>query len=358
MSSNNYVKSVMYDEDKKSGLKRAMSPFYLLSKLYGFGINLRDIFYKKGIFKENKIDSYVISVGNIVVGGTGKTPTVIYVAELLARHGMKVCILCRGYKGSNASKYLEVSNDRGDIHSDPATAGDEPYLLATKLKGIPVIVGKDRYIAGEYAVAKFKPDVCILDDGFQHRRLKRDLDIVTFDGSVGFGNGDLLPSGILREPVSALSRAHIIIINKGIEKSKDIISQAHAQSEKHHIFFCGYDIAGLNSWQGGNVDISYLSGKRILVFSALANASYFYKIVSRLGGSICEQLEFIDHHDYSIDDFLKIVKLAHDSSSDLVLTTEKDIVKFNKEWGKTSSVNIFSLDVKLKPLSFEDMFEI
>ncbi len=356
MNSSDYVKKKMYSEQKGPGFKRLFSPLYLLSQLYGLAVKLRYLLYKKGILQERAIDSYVISVGNIVVGGTGKTPTVIYVAKLLQSNGYKVCVLSRGYKGKNTSKYLEVSNEK-EVLTDHITAGDEPYLLAHKLKGIPVVVGKNRYIAGQYAVEKFRPDVCIMDDGFSHIKLKRDLEIVTFDGNSGFGNGSLLPDGILREPVTALDRADIVLINKGVKKSKEIIARVSGLKCKDKLFFCSYDTVALNSWMGGVKSTNYISGKKILLFSALANSNYFYEIISRLGGSICDQLEFQDHHDYSIDDYFKIVKAAYDSSADLIITTEKDIVKFDREWGKNSNINIFSLDIMLKPLAYNEITE-
>ncbi len=333
-----------------------ISPIHMFSKLFGAAVSLRKALYSKDILKMRSIDAFVISVGNITVGGTGKTPTVIYIAKLLQKHGYKVCVLSRGYKGKNSKKILEVSNDK-EVLSDSEMAGDEPYMMAKKLIGIPVIVGKNRYTAGLFAVEKYKPDVCILDDGFQHFKLERDLDIVTFDGNVGFGNGKLLPGGILREPPSALERADVILINKGVKKSKDIIAKVMENGGERHTFFCSYNTVGLTSCGGEHKDIEYISGRRVLVFSALADSNYFYEIITRLGGFICEQIEYKDHHSYDIDDYLTIVKRAHDSSADLMLTTEKDLVKFDLEWSRTSTIKLYSLDVLLKPLDFDDMFE-
>jgi tetraacyldisaccharide 4'-kinase len=357
MNEVNFIKSAMYKSETKR--KRMFSPLFLLSKVYGFIIDLRRAFYKIGLLRKRKIDAYVISVGNIVVGGTGKTPTVIYLSKLLQKNGFKVCVLSRGYKGKNTAKYHVVS-DGEQVLSNPQTAGDEPYLMAKKLSGIPVVIGKNRCIAGKYAVQRFKPDVCILDDGFQHFKLKRDLDIVTFDGNIGFGNGNLLPNGILREHVSALERADIVLINKGTKKSSDIISamtKYKKYNSRYHVFFCRYDADGLSGWIGGKEEISFISGKKVFAFSALANADYFYETITRFGGDICGRLEYKDHHYYNIDDYFKIVKSAYDSNADFVLTTQKDIVKFNKEWSNTSSIKIFSLDVSLKPLGPEDTIE-
>jgi tetraacyldisaccharide 4'-kinase len=350
-----FIRSAIYESEKRTGLRGVLTPLFLLSRIYGFIITLRRVLYKIGIFRARKLDAYVISVGNIIVGGTGKTPAVIYISRLLQRNGYKVCVLSRGYNGANKGEYLEVS-DETEVLSDPKTAGDEPYMLAVKLKGIPVIVGRNRFIAGKRAVEKFKPDVCVLDDGFQHFKLKRDLDIVTFDGDIGLGNGHLLPNGIMREQLSALRRADVVLINKGAKKSDDIVSAVEKyKGGDHRIFFCGYETDGLTAWSGEKQDISYLSQKKIFVFSALAHSDYFHRIIERSGGIISGKLDYRDHHHYTIDDYFRIVKEAYNLNADFILTTEKDIVKFNRAWGENSKVGIFSLCINLKPVGSKEL---
>ena len=345
MNNESFIKSAM-NESKK----RTFSPLYLLSLIYGFVLIVRRFFYRAGIFKSRRINACVISIGNIAVGGTGKTPTVIYVAKLLNRHGYKVCVLSRGYKGTNKDEYLEVSNET-DVLSDPITAGDEPYMLAKSLKGVPVIVGKNRYVAGKRAVEKFKPDVCILDDGFQHLKLKRDINIVTFDGDVGAGNGRLIPAGILREQVSALKRADIILINKGDKKYNEIVSLVSKyKGDSGNIFRSRYEIDGLTSLKGDNESIEYLSGKRIFAFSALANANYFYEIIKNAGGIVSGKLEYDDHYYYNQNDYNNIINNAKLAKAQLILTTEKDIVKINGAWADKNHIDMFSLNIRLKPV--------
>src|SRR3989338_4045779 len=189
-------------------------PLYSSSILYGICIKLRYFLYHTGIFKTKRLTCKVISIGNITVGGSGKTPMAIYLAKKLKEKGRKVIILSRGYKGK--VKGIGVVSDGGNILLDPEDAGDEPYLMAAKLKNIPVIVGKDRYKAGLYAIEKFNPDVIILDDGFQHIRLARDIDFLLIDLRKGFGNGHLFPLGMLREPLSGLKRGTFFLM-KGIK---------------------------------------------------------------------------------------------------------------------------------------------
>ena len=181
------------------------------SPLYGALMSLRSMLYRRGIITRHGLEAPVISVGNLVLGGTGKTPLVHYIAAYLRQLGRKPAVLSRGYKGTAANRINIVSNPT-DILLDAAEAGDEPRLLAEKLPGIPVITGKDRFAAGRFAIDSFAVDTVILDDGFQHIALKQDLDLVLFSTGKGFGNGRVLPGGDLREPLAALKRADAFVI--------------------------------------------------------------------------------------------------------------------------------------------------
>jgi len=349
----NYFKAKMYESERKHFLINLISPLYLISLMHGLVVSLRRVLYRLGIFKSGRIGAYVISVGNIVVGGSGKTPTVIYVAKLLQNAGYKVCILSRGYRGANTKEYLEVSDESG-ILSDPTTAGDEPYMMACELIGIPVIVGRNRYKSGLRAVKKFKPDVCILDDGFQHIKLKRDLNIVTFDGETGIGNGHLIPRGFLREQVSALKRADIVLINKGAKSIDGVLRSVHKYMGDTPNIFCGsYVPSGLTSRTGAKEMLNKIANKRIFCFSALANADYFHQLIENAGGMISGTVEYGDHHDYTRDDYNNIIKNATASGADFIITTKKDIIKFDSSWGEAHDLKIFSLDIDLEPVTLK-----
>jgi len=189
-------------QKETSGLLSVVLAFF--SVLYGAGVKLRLRAYSGGLFKRKSLPGVVVSIGNLTVGGTGKTPAVIMLAKWALNEGFRVALLSRGYGGRYRKKVLEVS-DGNSIKADPRDAGDEPYLLAKKLSGIPVVVSGKRYAAGIFAHEKFGCNFFILDDGFQHMELRRDLDLALIDAEKPFGNGHLLPRGPLREPVDQLA---------------------------------------------------------------------------------------------------------------------------------------------------------
>ncbi|MFZ0482340.1 MAG: tetraacyldisaccharide 4'-kinase, partial [Desulfobacterales bacterium] len=199
--------------DSRNGYDGFVLLLSMASKVYGGAVKLRRIFYKNGILISKRLSCPIISIGNITVGGTGKTPMTIYVAQVVKNLGYKVAIISRGYKGK-AEKIGGIVSDGKVLLMTPEIAGDEPYMMANRLKDVPVIVGKNRFNAGRLAIEKFDPDVIVLDDGFQHLMLQRDLDMVLIDYHRPFGNGHLLPRGVMREPVSALLCADAIILTK------------------------------------------------------------------------------------------------------------------------------------------------
>ncbi|MBU1715214.1 MAG: tetraacyldisaccharide 4'-kinase [Proteobacteria bacterium] len=182
-----------------------------MAPLYSAVMRLRAFCYRVGIFSRYQLPVPVVSIGNLTMGGTGKTPMVIHVAKLLQNQNNKVVILSRGY-GGKATGQVNIVSDGVEILLDAATAGDEPRLLADTLSGVPVLTGAKRTVTGRYAVENFGPGVVLLDDGFQHMAIARDLDLVLFSAATLLGNGWVFPGGELREPQSALGRAHCFII--------------------------------------------------------------------------------------------------------------------------------------------------
>jgi len=184
-----------------------------LGAVYGWIVKLRSDAYRQGWFPVNRLPCQVISVGNLTLGGTGKTPMTIYVSQQIQSMGFRTAVISRGY-GGRAEKTGGIVSDGRRLLMKPIDAGDEPYMMARKLEGIPVLVGQDRYHTGNLALDAFFPEVIILDDAYQHLRLYRDINLVLLDASNPFGNGHLFPRGTLREPISALSRADAVIMTR------------------------------------------------------------------------------------------------------------------------------------------------
>ncbi|MBN2397222.1 MAG: tetraacyldisaccharide 4'-kinase [Deltaproteobacteria bacterium] len=300
-------------------------PLLLASLLYRSGVTLRNVLYDTGIVRVLRMPCPVISVGNIVVGGTGKTPTVIMLADMLNDRGWKPAVLSRGYggrrkRGSDAA----VVSDGRTVLMDPAEAGDEPVLIAQRLPAIPVIIAGDRSRAGRLAVERFGSDVLILDDGFQHRRMARDIDIVLLDGERPFGNGFLLPRGGMREPHGALRRADALILTSGEEADtaplETIPSIPVFRGRRRPV-----DLVRGRKNEG--FPLADLMEKRVCAFAGIANPDGFRRMLESLCGEIASFLPFPDHHVYTAGDVENIREVCRDSGAQMMVTTEKDGIK-------------------------------
>jgi tetraacyldisaccharide 4'-kinase len=307
--------------------KLIFSPLFAISWLYGWIVRARLKLYQGGILKEKQLPCKVISVGNMTLGGTGKTPMVAYLARELQKRDIRVGILSRGYKGFKERKGGLLS-DGINIYMNPAEAGDEPSMLAKKLRGVPLMVGKNRYVMGLYGCEKFGLDVVLLDDGFQHVALKRDLDIVLIDARSGFGNGHLFPRGPLREPIKGLRRASIVVISKAEspELLGDIEAVLHRLTPTIPIYHSRYKPVYLFELASGKVfPPDYLRGRRILAFAGVADPGYFVHLLKLLGAEVVKEVHFSDHHRYSPSDL--VIMGEYMNQAELFVTTEKDCVK-------------------------------
>ncbi|HOD29700.1 MAG TPA: tetraacyldisaccharide 4'-kinase [Syntrophales bacterium] len=297
-------------------------PLYALSLPYGAAIGLRNRLYNGGGLPRTKLPCPVISVGNLTVGGTGKTPLVMLLAELMQEAGRRPAILSRGF-GGRSSRGVQVVSDGRRLLAAPETAGDEPVLMARTLPSVPVLAGPDRVRTGRAALDRFGATLLILDDAFQHRRLVRDLDIVLADLALPFGNGCLLPAGPLREPVQALRRARIVIRTG---------SEAEARTTP-----ASADAGGLRGFhrprelvRGDGAERhppAMLAGKRLLAFAGLGRPDAFRKTLAALGAEVAVFLPFPDHHDYRRTDIEDIRRRAAAAKAELIVTTEKDAVR-------------------------------
>jgi tetraacyldisaccharide 4'-kinase len=302
-----------------------------LSVLYGTAICLRRIFFRLHIFKRNKISCPVISIGNLTLGGTGKTPTVIQIAELMSRNNRRAVVVSRGYGRKDEAELIVVSDGRS-VLVDAQTGGDEPALIASKLPGIPVVVGKKRYQAALLAIQRFRPDVVVLDDGFQHIQLKRDLDIVLVDAGNPFGNGKLFPAGILREPIGALKRAQAVLITK-MDGTEDVeaLKELVQRNTRARIFTSRQLPVDLIDYRSNDTKpLSALRRSRVLALSGIARPASFTMMLKSLGADIVAEYTYPDHFDYQKSDLAAVFQKAADKKISMIVTTEKDAIRLKK----------------------------
>lgn len=345
---------IAYRRDAGFFYQVLFSPLYLLSLLYGTVVRVRLALYSSGLLKGGRLECKVISVGNMTVGGTGKTPTVEFIARNLQDRGLRVAILSRGYK--RKGKGIGVVSDGKTILLGPEDAGDEPYMLARRLKRIPILVGSDRHELGRYAMNSFPLDVIILDDGFQHLKLNRDLDILLVDGEKGFGNGYLLPRGPLREPLSGIKRAGIVLINKAYPENSEIVDSIKKAHPEPALFKSSYRAEQLVSlWSGEITDLGRLSGARVMALSAIANPSSFLSLLSSLGGKMVSEVSFPDHYSYTARDLEVIIEKARVAGADFIVTTEKDAVKLG-QLDQKIDIPIYYLEIGLDMKGEEKRF--
>lgn len=320
----------MISSQKESKLRKVvLSPLCLLSFFYGWGVSARIFFYARGILPTYSLPCKVVSVGNLTLGGTGKTPLVCLLSEMIQARGFRVAILSRGYKGNFKDPFTLVT-DGERILMGARQAGDEPYLLAEKLRGVPVIVGKQRWLSGKYAVDRFQTEVVILDDGFQHLPLKRDLNLLLIDSASPFGNGYLLPRGVLREPLEGLRRADAVILTKrgqcaNIQNLKENLKK---NFDVYSIFEADYAPGEVRvAGKARSLPPAYLKGKKILAFCGLAQPESFKKTLLGLEAKIAKVETFPDHHWYVQQDVERLWQEAAELNVDALATTEKDMVR-------------------------------
>jgi tetraacyldisaccharide 4'-kinase len=329
---------------------------------YGAGTVIRNKGYESGWFPRKTLPCPVISVGNIMAGGTGKTPMSVYLADLLIRLGKHPVVISRGYRG-NLKKQAAVVSDGTRLFLDAAQAGDEPYMMA-RLKRFPVVVGKDRYRAGCLALDRLPVDVVVLDDGFQHVPLKRNLDLVLLDHDFPLGNGRVLPAGRLREPaVPALARADAVILTRCPEipvKAPHWVSTAAPGLpvfySRHQPFLAEICPAGYSNREATDpafknpdemLSLDRLQGINVVLFSGIADNRTFFRTIRHLGANILDHLEFEDHYRYKGADILEIQDRARALKADMLITTEKDRAKLDPDIDWPMDVGVVGVRLSL-----------
>ena len=329
-------------------VRLGLTPLWVLSQLYGGLVLGRYASYAWGIRRRQRLPCRVISIGNLTVGGTGKTPLTIWLARWLQKQGWRVVVLSRGYGGRAERPVQVVSTGAGPL-LDWRIAGDEPYMLAHALPGIPVLIAADRYLGGQYACAHLDAQVLILDDGFQHYALHRDLDVVLIDASNPFGPGALLPRGILREPRRALQRADVIVLTR-VDMATGTLPALCQQIRRWHARQPIYALVTVaeawSQWGHDRLDgTTRLAGQRVVAFAGIGQPSALLATLAQLGAEVAACLEFPDHHPYTVDDWQAILAVALQQRAVCMVTTDKDAVRLAADWQAPMPLYIVRVDI-------------
>jgi tetraacyldisaccharide 4'-kinase len=354
---NNRLRQIWYADRTQSVLNPLILILSFLSLLYRLVASLRNWMYDQGIFKQERIPCKVISIGNITVGGMGKTPTVIMLANFLREKGYRPAVLSRGYGGKTESS-VNIVSDGTHILMGYVEAGDEPVLIAKSTHGIPVITGPKRTLTGRVAIKNFEADVLILDDAFQHRRIFRDIDIVLLGREKPFGNGFLIPRGPLRETPEALKRAHIIIWKDRTRDGR--YPQYHEQGIGTFlpVLSCYPKPKGLV--RGNTEDafaLEYVKGKKVCAFAGIGSPEAFGETIESLGGVLVSLLPFPDHYHYASRDVMDIRRMSSASGAEIIMTTEKDGIRLTDFPDFLKDILILGVEMEMLPSReiFEEM---
>lgn len=320
------ITKIHYNKNAKGFLVKLLE---FASIFYGLGSGLKNKLYDKNIIKPKKVDAFVISIGNITTGGVGKTPIVAQIANYLTSNGEKVAIVSRGYGGELSNNNINVISDGKNIFYNAKLAGDEPFWLAQNAKKTIVITTKNRYKGAKYAIENFGASKIILDDGFQHRKLHRDLDIVLMDSKMGFGNEKLLPAGPLREGMEAFSRIDkFVIVSKDTEHSRaEKLAKIMAKKMKIETFICYTEPDFVYNIKTGE---KLPERTEAVALCAIGQPKQFYDFLNNY--EISQTIDFDDHHGYT----------EKELPAGIIITTEKDAVKM-KDFQRN---DIFALKLK------------
>ncbi|HVM50087.1 MAG TPA: tetraacyldisaccharide 4'-kinase [Candidatus Acidoferrum sp.] len=342
------------------------------SKVYQLVIAIRQALYDKRILRDATLGVQVIAVGNLTWGGTGKTPVVEKFARELRDQGRNVAILSRGYRSKPLPLHRTLLNrlllrhdttpprvvsDGRSLLLDSEMAGDEPYMLASNLRDVVVLVDKDRVKSGRYAIEKFGCDTLLLDDGFQYRKLRgRRQDVVLIDCQEPFGNGRLVPRGPLRESPSHLARASTIFITKSDGKTDELRRRIAELNPKAGIIECVHHPLYLEDvFTGQRFGLPFLGGRKVAALSGIAQPESFEQSIVKLGGELVYARKFADHHRFTQQEVLNVINRSKKKQAEAIVTTQKDAVRFPKI--DRRDLPIYFMRVEIKILRGADDFE-
>ncbi len=330
-----------------------------LSIPYRSTVQTRNRLYDLGVLKSHTVDATVISVGNISVGGTGKTPFVIHlvqhIKELTTVKAGKIAVISRGYKGSAIDTHLVA--DSKHVRSTPGLAGDEPVIIAESCPRTTVIVDKDRIRGAQYATDEQRAEIIILDDGFQHRRIKRDLNIVLLDGHNPLGNARVLPAGFLREPVSSLKRADLIVLSKAVGSNDELSERANRLQDLLKKPVIATRLVPKYWRRIGPSELlaaDQIEGRKVFAFAGIASPESFFTTVSELGAEIVDALPFADHCKYSKSQIDLISNHYVRKRAEWLVTTYKDAIKLP---GILRHLPLYYLDIGLEVAAGEELLD-
>jgi len=342
---------------RRAGFFSLETVLVLMSLLYKMGTSLRVGLYDRGLLKRHRISCPMISFGNIVAGGSGKTPMVMYAGSFLSSMGFKVVVITRGY-GGTAGKKGAVAGDGTHCLLGPGAGGDEPCMMVRK-RQYPVVVDRNRVRGARRAMAQFAPDVMVLDDAFQHLRIHRDLDMVLMDAMAPLGNGKLIPAGRLRESSHAVGkRADGVIYTRctpGKRPAEGSWSRGKPVFLTQHVPFLCDVIQQGQPLSAKALSLDWLNGRTAVIFSAIADNDGFCRSVERCGVRVLEHICFRDHHRFDAGEISHILHRAGVMRASLLITTEKDYARlgFPENW----PVDLAVMGVKIEFIEGEDRFK-
>ena len=353
------------DRDQPPGIRLLLKLLSVLSATFAVVVAFRALLYRVGLLRRFPLGIQVISIGNVTAGGTGKTPVTEIFARTLAAEGRKVAILSRGYRRKEAPFWVRmftqvvtpplVVSDGKRVLLDSAVGGDEPYMLASNLPGVAVLVDRDRVKAGRYAIKRLGCNTIILDDGFQYQKLKHSIEVVLVDSTNPFGNGRMLPRGILREPVRHLKRADIIFLTKCRGDVSAVKAEVRKYNRTAEIVECNHLPKVLRDvWSREEFPLSWLQGKTTCTLSGIASPKGFENSLRRLGAKVVWCERYADHHRYEASEILYALNRTADMGADALVTTEKDAVRFPRL--ETTPVRCLYLRIAIEILSGAESF--
>ena len=359
-----FVLEVIFEERRGTRAALMRGFLYSCSKLFQVAIKFRRFLYNVRILRDSTLGVQVIAIGNLTVGGTGKTPVVEKFARELSDQGRNVAILSRGYRSRpppvhewllNKVLFREdttpprVVSDGRSLLLDSETAGDEPYMLASNLKDVVVLVDKDRVKSGRYAIEKFGCDTLLLDDGFQYWKLRgRREDVVLIDRQQPFGNERLLPRGTLREPPSHLARATTIFITKSDGKTEELRKQIAQLNPTAGIIECVHHPLYLEDvFTAQRVDLGFLKGRKVASLSGIAQPESFEQGLVNVGAELVYTKRFADHHRFTQQEILNAINRSKKRQAETIITTQKDAVRFPKLDRRDLPIYFMRVEIKI-----------
>jgi tetraacyldisaccharide 4'-kinase len=359
-----FVLEVIFEERRGTIAELTRGSLFFLSKIFQVAVKTRRLLYNLRILRDSTLGVQVIAIGNLTVGGTGKTPVVEKFARELRDQGRNVAILSRGYRSKPTPLHERIINklllradttpprvvsDGRSLLLDSETAGDEPYMLASNLKDVVVLVDKDRVKAGRYAIEKFGCDTLLLDDGFQYWKLRgRRQDIVLVDCQQPFGNERMLPRGTLREPPSHLARASTIFITKSDGKTAELRKRIAELNSTAGIIECVHHPLYLEDvFTGQRHELSLIKGRRVASLSGIAQPESFEHNLVSNGSELVYSKRFADHHRFSQQEVLNAINRSKKRQAEMIITTQKDAVRFPKIDRRDLPILFMRVEIKI-----------